>query len=410
MSPIGNIRNKTQPTSFALATSLVAAAFAAPASARSTPPVPTFVDHIVLGWGGPGASVFSGQIGENEVLSSLAVDPNTGNIWAKDFEGHITVISRITITNKAEADIDINPDLAAVFASKPLAMPEAAVTVNTIYQNAPDPRAIAIDPKTGNVYVPCDPNYTYTKPFPNEVLVFNTLTNSLIATILAPGTSANGSNPYDVVIDSDTGTVYVANASSGALGNVMVIDEKTNTVTGYIHVGTSVGKLAIDPKSRKVFTANYGGQSVSVIDINKHSATYNTVIATIPLGVGPNDIAVDPRTGKVFTANLSASSVSVIDEKTNAVSATIPTPGYGPYVFAVDSAHGIVHVQYYSTGPMVKPAAAVIDEATNSITGTFLTFANARGFAIDATRGFLYSGDGMPNSVAGVTVYHQTRF
>jgi len=392
-----------------LKTSLLALTLAAPASAKE-PPVPTLVDHIVLGWGESGASEFGTEIGENEVLSSLAVDPNTGNVWAMDFEGHITIVSRNTITNKAEADIDINPDLAAVFAEKPLALPEAAVTVNTIYQKAPSPEAIAIDPKSGNVYVVCAPTRNYNVPngpVPNEILVFNTLTNNLIATISAPGTSVYASIPWDVAIDSDTGTVYVANAADAAVSNVMVIDEKTNTITGYIAV-PAVDKLAIDLKSKKPFTANYGNENVSVIDINKHSATYNTVISTIPLGSAnkPNSIAVDPKSGKVFTGNYTSASISVIDEKTNAVTATIPTPGYIPNGFVVDSTHGIVYAQYYSTtAPTLLPASAVIDEATNSITGAYLTFANARGFAIDTQRGFLYSGDGMPNSVAGVTVY-----
>jgi hypothetical protein len=161
MSYVENTRKETRAAAFALATGLAALTLAAPASAQDAPPIPTLVDHIVLGWGTAATSVFPPEIGENEVLSSLALDPNTGNILAKDFEGHITVISEGEITNKAEADIDINPDLAAVFAAKPLKLPEAAVTVNTIYTEAIHAEAIAIDPKTGNVYVATDPRPNY---------------------------------------------------------------------------------------------------------------------------------------------------------------------------------------------------------------------------------------------------------
>ena len=339
-------------------------------------------------------------------LSSLAVDPNTGDIWAKDFEGHITVISRGTITNKAEADIDISPDIASVFAPKPLSLPEQAVTVNTIYQNAPDPRAIAIDAKTGNVYVPCDPTYTYPLPYPDQVLVFNTLTNSLIATILLPATSTYTSNPWDVAIDSTTETVYVANAS-GATGGVWIIDEKTQSLTGYIPLGVSATAVSVDETSQKLFVASSGGKDVLVIDVKKGSSTRNTVLATIPLGVAPDGIAVDPVTGKVFTANIDANSISVIDEKSDTVTATISTGDYGPYKLAVDSAHGTLYVTNLLGGTTGAESTSgmVIEEATNSVTGNFLTFGESRALGVDSKRGFLYSGDGQPNSFAGVTVF-----
>ncbi len=51
-----------------LASSLLALSLAAPAAAKNVPPVPTLVDHINLGWGTHNDSVFTGEIGENEVF------------------------------------------------------------------------------------------------------------------------------------------------------------------------------------------------------------------------------------------------------------------------------------------------------------------------------------------------------
>ena len=160
--------------------------------------------------------------------------------------------------------------------------------------------------------MPCDPTYTHPLPYPDQVLVFNTLTNSLIATILLPATSTYTSNPWDVAIDSTTETVYVANAS-GATGGVWIIDEKTQSLTGYIPLGVSATAVSVDETSQKLFVASSGGKDVLVIDVKKGSSTRNTVLATIPLGVAPDGIAVDPVTGKVFTANIDANSISVID-------------------------------------------------------------------------------------------------
>ena len=134
------------------------------------------------------------------------------------------------------------------------------------------------------------------------------------------------------------------------------------------------------------------------------------MIATIPVGSGsgnPIGIAVDTTSGKVFTANYYSESISVIDENTLSVAATIPDGDYHPIAFGVDSAHGKVYVSNYAVGPSFTSSAngVIIDEASNSITSSFLTLGNARPLVVDETKGLLYIGDGMPNSVAGVSVY-----
>lgn len=67
------------------------------------------------------------------------------------------------------------------------------------------------------------------------------------------------------------------------------------------------------------YIANYGDNSVSVVDV----AT-NKVTATVPVGSEPLGIAVAADGSKVYVANFNSSSISVIDVTTKKVIATVP--------------------------------------------------------------------------------------
>ena len=70
--------------------------------------------------------------------------------------------------------------------------------------------------------------------------------------------------------------------------------------------------MAVTPDGSKVYVANRGNNTVSVIDAT------NTVIATIPVGLAPFGVAVTPDGSKVYVTNLN-NTVSVIATATNTV-------------------------------------------------------------------------------------------
>jgi len=87
-----------------------------------------------------------------------------------------------------------------------------------------------------------------------------------------------------------------------------------------------------------VYVANYGSDTVSVIDDST-----NAVTDTISVGTNPIGVAYDSATGAVYVANEESNTVSVIDGSTNAVTETI-TVGTYPFGVAYDSATGEVYV------------------------------------------------------------------
>ena len=359
--------------------SLLPLTLAGPASAATSNSAPVLINATNMAWGAQG--------GNGEEVA-LAVDPNSGNVYATDFDGHI---SRITQSPAGTVAPNVNrdPDLAAIYAANPFAYPGSVISLSTISAtDGSGSQGMALDPKTGNIYVACEASYS-------TVYVFNVKTNSLVTTIPLP-------DPRAAAIDSNTGKVYVTNYGPGT---VSVIDEKSNSVTATIPVGSGPQVPVVDPQSKRVYVTNYRDGTVSVID-----ETSNSVTATIPVGPGganPYGIAVDPKIGKVYVANYFAETISVIDEKTESVIATIPDAGYHPLKMAADSATGVVYVLNRAKDPGYVDAttALVIDEKSNTVTGTFNVFPGPRSIAIDQTRGLLFIGGGSPNSAASVAIY-----
>jgi YVTN family beta-propeller protein len=118
--------------------------------------------------------------------------------------------------------------------------------------------------------------------------------------------------------------VYVANKGDST---VSVIHTATNNVVGSpIPVGGNPFGVAVTPDNKKVYVTNsVGDGTVSVID----TAT-NTVVATIPVGPAPRGLAVTPDGRKVYVASVVDSTVSVIDTKTNTVVGSPITVGTDP--------------------------------------------------------------------------------
>jgi YVTN family beta-propeller protein len=79
----------------------------------------------------------------------------------------------------------------------------------------------------------------------------------------------------------------------------------------------------------KIYVANYGARTVSVIDTRA-----NTVTATIAVGNFPFGVAVTPDGSKVYVANAGDNDVSVIATATNMLITTIAV-GSSPVAFGI---------------------------------------------------------------------------
>jgi YVTN family beta-propeller protein len=103
-----------------------------------------------------------------------------------------------------------------------------------------------------------------------------------------------------------------------------VIDTSAVGVVATIPVGNIPEGLAVDPSGTRLYVANSGPNSVSVVD-----TASNTVVKTIDVGLTPFSVALRPDGARLFVINRGGGSVSVVDTAANVVTATVPV-GFGP--------------------------------------------------------------------------------
>ncbi|MDC0763351.1 YncE family protein [Brevibacillus sp. AG] len=137
--------------------------------------------------------------------------------------------------------------------------------------------------------------------------------------------------PICAISSIDACRVYAYVTNSGTLDNlgntVSVIDTATNTViTIQVGVGPAGVGIGRTPVGTSVYVLNSGDNTISVIDADPDSPTFNTVITTITKGVGnsPSDADLTPDARKVYVPNNLSNNVSVINTITNTIITSIP--------------------------------------------------------------------------------------
>ena len=150
---------------------------------------------------------------------------------------------------------------------------------------------------------------------------------------------------FQVRADSVLTTIEIGNGSGGASGvaanpatnkiyaalpstnEVVVIDGKTQAIAARINVGLSVGRLAANVKTNRVYGVScvFNTASCTIVVID---GSTNNVIADIPIAsgssIGLQGLAVNPVTDLVYASDADNGQYIVIDGKTNTVVTLVP--------------------------------------------------------------------------------------
>lgn len=165
-----------------------------------------------------------------------------------------------------------------------------------------------------------------------------------------------------------------------------------------IAVGDGPGGVGVNPTTNRIYVANSGSNTVSVID-----GSTNTVLTTIPVGGGPADVGVDDVTNRIYVVNDSSQTVSVIDGNPgspteNSVIATIPLPSR---VYAGGRGIALNPVTHRIYVPSFDPGGAVVvidiapgSPTENSVIATLGVATNAFAAAVNPTTNRIYVGHG----------------
>lgn len=198
----------------------------------------------------------------------------------------------------------------------------------------------------------------------------------LLAVLLLAGASARadtrigevavGANPQAVAVNTVTNKIYVANSGSNT---VTVIDGATNATTT-VNVGTFPIALAVNETTNKIYVANQQSGNVTVIDGSDNST------ATVTAGASPTAVAVNQMTNMVYVANNdgdpsgSSGSVSVIDGATNV--ATSIQVGPHPVAVAANPVTNTIYVVGNGNPSFGSGFVLAINGADNTVKDFYL--------------------------------------
>jgi YVTN family beta-propeller protein len=210
------------------------------------------------------------------------------------------------------------------------------------------PRDVATDPLTGYVYVA---NFNL-----GTVTVIDGLTEETVDEISTSG------GPNGLAIDEVDGLLYVSDFVND---RVVVIDLASGEVLDMIAVGPGPDGIRVD-EDGYVWVSNYGDGSVTVLPpYFGGSASAQGDAETIQVGGEAQALAINPLTDHVFVANYGDDTVSVIDRLSREVTATLDV-GDGPASVAVSPVAGMVYVGNHNDDT-ISPISDTAPVATQAL-------------------------------------------
>ncbi len=335
-----------------------------------------------------GSYAYVTDLGSNSVLV-IDTNPSSSNfntlVSASGLSGVFNQPSAIAITpNSLYAYVvDTNTNSVLIIDTNPSSLNFntliSAPNLNGVFNN---PAGIAITPSGLYAYVFNSGN--------NSLNVIDLNPSSPTYNQLLSTPSLNGvlNNPFDIAITPNGNYAYIANLT----GSVTVIDTNPSSPTfntsiaapGLASVNPQPEGLAITADSLFAYVTDGSSTDVTVLDINPASPTFNTVLSApnlITAFNAPNDVATTPSGSYyAYVTNFlgssgSISSVSVIDTNpaSSTYNSTLDTPGLfvqspppftrfvtiaitpnARYAYAVDVFNNIVGVIY--TGIIAPPS------------------------------------------------------
>jgi YVTN family beta-propeller protein len=240
------------------------------------------------------------------------------------------------------------------------------------------PGVVAVDERTGRAFVANGGDVS--NGHAASVSVLDTASGAVLrATPLI-----HGSYPSAIAVDAVAGRVFVADlaggrgavtvldARSGALLRTLVLDARSGALLRTLVLGGSVQPVALDAR---------GGRAIVVTsDDRAHllDARSGRVLHSVAVGHGASAVALDSRTGHAFVANQDDNTVSMLDAASGAV-LRVTDVGVAPGAVAIDERDGRVLVAnqgddtvtvldgasgllLHSIATSLRPVAIAVDE------------------------------------------------
>ena len=236
---------------------------------------------------------------------AVAVNLGTNRIYVANANGTVTTIngatnatSTITVGAGPSA-LALNPYTNKIYVANTgddtVTVIDGASNSTTTVRVGVFPCAVAVNTVTNKIYIAnADPRSSN-----GGVSVIDGAHNSVVATVLV------GTFPAAVAVNSATNQIFVANSGDGT---VSAIDGASNTVAT-ISVSSLPGPLAVDSTTNKIYVVGrtWSGTVTMIDGIDDSGITVG-----IGSGTYPAAVALNPASNRVYVANSGNGTVSVI--------------------------------------------------------------------------------------------------
>lgn len=269
---------------------------------------------FVTNSGGNSLSVVDAATGRTAVTvgvgffpDSVATDPQFGAFVVNNGDRTVSVVDRLgTVVGTVAVGAPSGPSpdtgrvavdhvLSRAYVTDRGADSIAMVRTSTVppvvvpdFFDVPRPLGVAVDPVRHHLYV--------TQPDLDTVSVIDPATHGTVAVVPVRR------RPSGIAVDPERRRVHVAGSGSRT---VSVIDIATGQVTDVPVDAHPVG-VALDPRGNAYVSHTDG--TLKVID-----AASGEVTAGVPVGADPQGVAFEPHSRRVFVANRGDGTLSVLD-------------------------------------------------------------------------------------------------
>jgi len=197
----------------------------------------------------------------------------------------------------------------------------------------------------------------------NTISVYNPTTGSITSTI----TQANGLhlNPIAMVASSDSAYVFVVTQGNGSTpGTLDIINTANDTIGGSVTVGVGPTSISLDTFLNRLYVANTGGNSVTVLDATSVTLGVNPpirILGTTSVGSAPVSVAALPNGLNFYVANSGSNDVSVVSSSSFGVVGTVPV-GQNPIFIASEPTSTKVYTANAGSGTI-----SIIQTSNNTV-------------------------------------------
>lgn len=314
-------------------------------------------------------------------------------------DGTMTIIQDVsdnsTATPTPTATATETPTQTPTPTSTPI-LPSSPVVLTT-FGVGPHPKDVAVNSTTNRFYVSTHGDVS-------QVQMFDGSNNAFISVA-----STQGNNPNQMEYDKGNNRLFITNRDSDVVG---ILDGDTLAGLGTAPTGGLPWGVTVNTTSHDVFAANFGSDSISIIN----GAT-GGLINTLKLATGdqPSMLAYNPNSQRVFAVGWYKGNLYVIDNQRHL---SMPLSiGFGAFSVAVNQITNRVYITNRDNGKLyiVNADKSNVNDITleQAVTvpgrpyGVAVNFRTDHVFVVGAETDKVYVFDGAGALLKTLAVGHQ---